>query len=265
MIKIEKIIRDDIRQGKITFGDDISKYRREINRALKEDYTKINEYINILNLPSSKSLFDEYVDDRINGMYRIIESSILSENKIMQMAIKHGKKKLAKKAAKKGVKNQKDYEPVDDLSDKGKSIPKKEIAKANKKYEYTEVAKELNKIVNEVKKICNSNVNIKKFINNGLTLITGNDVFVLVDLDDKSTPFESNDEFVLVDIDLWDYKGGNPRIIINESPDGLHPVNHAEYELRSLIDKLLNEKFPDFYLCEYGGDWDTGSITVALK
>ena len=209
--------------------------------------------------------YNDYFDDRINGMYRIIESTIISENKIMQMAIKHGQKKLAKKAAKKGVKNQEEYEPVAELFDKGKSISKKEIAKANKKYDYTEVVKELNKIVNEVKKICNSNVDIKKFINNGLTLVTGNGVFGLVSPVDKSTPFESNHEFVLVDIDLWDYKGGNPRIIMHESPDGLHPVNHAEYELRSLIDKLLNEKFPDFYLCEYGGDWDTGSITVALK
>lgn len=175
----------------------------------------------------------DYIDDRMNGMYRILESSVLAENKIMQMAIKHGQNKLDEKAA--------------------------------KKYDYTEVVKELNKIVSEVKKICNSNVDIKKFINNGLTLVTGNGVFGLVSPVDKSTPFESNDEFVLVDIDLWDYKGGNPRIIMHESPDGLHPVNHAEYELRSLIDKLLNEKFPDFYLCEYGGDWDTGSITVALK
>ena len=44
--------------------------------------------------------YNDYFDDRINGMYRILESTILSENKIMQMAIKHGQKKLAKKASK---------------------------------------------------------------------------------------------------------------------------------------------------------------------
>lgn len=48
----------------------------------------------------NNSNYDDFIDDRIIGMYKILETSILSENKIMQMAIKHGQKKLAKKAAK---------------------------------------------------------------------------------------------------------------------------------------------------------------------
>ena len=52
---------------------------------------------------------------------------------------------------------------------------------------------------------------------------------------------------------------------MNESPDGWHPVDHAVEKLNNDIRELLKNKFPNFYLAEYGGDWDTGSIEIGLK
>jgi hypothetical protein len=143
----------------------------------------------------------------------------------------------------------------------GRKQSKKEESK--KIYDGNKVRSDLNKITNDVRKLLNQ-PDVKKFVNNGLTMVTGDKRFELTSND--SEEYESHeDEFILIDIDLWDYNGGNPRVIMNDSPDGWHPVDHAVDKLNNDIRGLLSDKYPDFYLTDYGGDWDTGSITIGLK
>ena len=140
---------------------------------------------------------------------------------------------------------------------------KREEPKKGKEFDGNKIRSDLKKISAEVKKLTNK-PEIKKFMNNGLKLIQGNKMFDLTD--PNSDVYESGvDEFVLIDIDLWDCNLGNPREIMQNSADGWHPIDHALEGLRNDISALLKAKFPDFYLCEYGGDWDTGSIEIGLK
>ena len=136
--------------------------------------------------------------------------------------------------------------------------------KARKEYDGNKVRSEIRKIWQDVQRIMKSNPNIKPFNDNGLSMHSLNDIY---DLSDKDAGvYETGvDEFLLVYVDLWDYKGGNPRQIMADSADGWHPVNHAEEKLRKLIEELLEKKYPDFKVLPYGGDWDTGDITIGLK
>ena len=164
-------------------------------------------------------------------------------------------RKLSSELEKRKKKNEK--------NDENKNYNKKEEVSKAIEYDGNKVRADLNKITSEVKKMMNQ-PEIKKFINNGLKLATGDVRYELTDKD--SDVYESGvDEFILIDIDLWDYKGGNPRELMRESPDGWHPVDHAVEKLNNDIRKLLKNKFPNFYLVEYGGDWDTGSIEIGLK
>ena len=133
-----------------------------------------------------------------------------------------------------------------------------------KEYDGNKVRSDVRKIWQDVQRIMKSNPEIKPFNDNGMFMHSINDIY---DLSDKDAGvYESGvDEFLIVGIDLWDYKGGNPRQIISDSPDGWHPVNHAEEKLRKLISELLEKKYPDFKVLPYGGDWDTGDITIGLK
>lgn len=126
-----------------------------------------------------------------------------------------------------------------------------------------QVRSDMKKIVAEVKKIMNQ-PGIKEFNNNGLEIMKPNEWYDSTD--PQSDEYEAGvDEFTIVRIDLWDYKGGNPRVIMNESPDGWHPVDHGLEKLRSAIRKMLAEKFPNYRLLEYGGDWDTGYVEIGIK
>lgn len=133
-----------------------------------------------------------------------------------------------------------------------------------KEYDGNKVRSDIRKIWQDVQRILKSNPDIKPFNDNGLSMHSLNDIY---DLSDKDAGvYETGvDEFLLVYIDLWDYKGGNPRQIISDSSDGWHPVNHAEEKLRKMIEELLEKKYPDFKVLPYGGDWDTGDITIGLK
>ena len=133
-----------------------------------------------------------------------------------------------------------------------------------KEYDGNKVRSDVRKIWQDVQRIIKSNPDIKPFNDNGLSMHSLNDIY---DLSDKDAGvYETGvDEFLLVYIDLWDYKGGNPRQIISDSSDGWHPVNHAEEKLRKMIKELLEKKYPDFKVLPYGGDWDTGDITIGLK
>ena len=125
------------------------------------------------------------------------------------------------------------------------------------------VRSDIKKIVAEVKKIMNQ-PGIKEFNNNGLEIMKPNEWYDSTD--PNSDEYEAGvDEFTIVRVDLWDYKGGNPRVIMNESPDGWHPVDHGLEKLRSAISTLLKDKFPDYRLLEYGGDWDTGYVEIGIK
>lgn len=81
--------------------------------------------------------------------------------------------------------------------------------------------------------------------------------------DNGEEVYVSGDSFDIVRMDLWDYKEGNPRIIVNDT--GTHPVYDAEGLLRKSLSEEIKNKFPNFDVDEYGGDWDTGSIDIILK
>ena len=131
-------------------------------------------------------------------------------------------------------------------------------------YEGNKIKSDLSKILKEVERMLKNEAGIKEFNDNGLEICKGDDVYQLCG-DDHSEFHGGTDEFCIVRIDLWDYKGGNPREIMNDSDDGWHPVNHAEEKLRLKLEKFLKEKFPHFYVCDYGGDWDTGGIEIGLR
>ena len=131
-------------------------------------------------------------------------------------------------------------------------------------YEGNKIKSDISKILKEVEKMLKNEEGIKEFNDNGLEICKGDDVYQLCG-DDHSEFHGGTDEFCIVSIDLWDYKGGNPREIMNDSDDGWHPVNHAEEKLRLKLEKFLKEKFPHFYVCDYGGDWDTGGIEIGLR
>ena len=131
-------------------------------------------------------------------------------------------------------------------------------------YEGNKIKSDLSKILKEVERMLKNEAGIKEFNDNGLEICKGDDVYQLCG-DDHSEFHGGADEFCIVRIDLWDYKGGNPREIINDSDDGWHPVNHAEEKLRLKLEKFLKEKFPHFYVCDYSGDWDTGGIEIGLR
>ena len=126
-----------------------------------------------------------------------------------------------------------------------------------------QVRSDMKKIVAEVKKIMNQ-PGIKEFNNNGLEIMKPNEWYDSTD--PNSDEYEAGvDEFTIVRVDLWEYNGGNPRVLTNESPDGWHPVDHGLEKLRSAISKMLAEKFPNYRLLEYGGDWDTGFVEIGIK
>ena len=131
-------------------------------------------------------------------------------------------------------------------------------------YEGNKIKSDLSKILKEVERMLKNEAGIKEFNDNGLEICKGDDVYQLCG-DDHSEFHGGTDEFCIVRIDLWDYKGGNPREIMNDSDDGWHPVNHAEEKLRLKLEKFLKEKYPHFYVCDYGGDWDTGGIEIGLR
>lgn len=131
-------------------------------------------------------------------------------------------------------------------------------------YEGNKIKSDLSKILKEVERMLKNEAGIKEFNDNGLEICKGDDVYQLCG-DDHNEFHGGTDEFCIVRIDLWDYKGGNPREIMNDSDDGWHPVNHAEEKLRLKLEKFLKEKFPHFYVCDYGGDWDTGGIEIGLR
>ena len=130
--------------------------------------------------------------------------------------------------------------------------------------EGNKIKSDLSKILKEVERMLKNEAGIKEFNDNGLEICKGDDVYQLCG-DDHSEFHGGTDEFCIVRLDLWDYKGGNPREIMNDSDDGWHPVNHAEEKLRLKLEKFLKEKFPHFYVCDYGGDWDTGGIEIGLR
>lgn len=149
--------------------------------------------------------------------------------------------------------------------DKDSKPKKDENKKTNEKsYEGSKIKSDIDKILKEVEKMLNNESGVKEFNKNGLEICKGKDVYYACG-DDHSEFIGGVDTFQLVYIDLWDYKGGNPREIMNDSSDGWHPVNHAEEKLRLKIEKFLKEKYPHFYLCDYGGDWDTGGIEIGLR
>lgn len=131
-------------------------------------------------------------------------------------------------------------------------------------YEGSKIKSEVAKIIKEVEKMLKNEEGIKEYNNNGIEICKGEDIYYACG-DDHSKFIGGVDTFQIAYIDLWDYKGGNPREIMNNSDDGWHPVNHAEEKLRLKIEKFLKEKYPHFYLCDYGGDWDTGGIEIGLR
>ena len=131
-------------------------------------------------------------------------------------------------------------------------------------YEGSKIKSDISKILKEVERMLKNEAEIKEFNNNGLEIYKGDDVYQLCG-DDHSEFHGGTDDFCIVRIDLWDYKGGNPREIINNSDDGWHPVHQAAEELRIKLQKFLKEKFPHFYVRDYGGDWDTGGIELGLR
>ena len=133
-----------------------------------------------------------------------------------------------------------------------------------KEYDGNNVRADVKKILTEVGKWMRTDSNLKKYNNNGME-VCKNDIYDLCSGSDSEVYLADEDEFCLINIDLWDYKGGNPRQIIDESPDGWHPIDYAQSYFRSKLEKFLESKYPDFYVAEYGGDWDTGTISIALK
>jgi hypothetical protein len=212
--------------NEFTYTTDLSKYKKQLNKAIKKDYFRVREGYETSKMEKAK----EWIEKYYYGDYDYIEEGLFDRFK-----------------KKKQINNE----------------PNREEPKKGKEFDGNKVRSDLKKISAEVKKLTNK-PEIKKFMNNGLTLIQGNKMFDLTD--PNSDVYEAGvDEFVLIDIDLWDCNLGNPREIMNNSDDGWHPIDHALEGLRNDISALLKAKFPDFYLCEYGGDWDTGSITIGLK
>ena len=154
------------------------------------------------------------------------------------------------------------YEPVEELF--GLFKKKKEQPNVpNKEYDGNKIRSDIKNIWQDIRRIINSDPDIKKFVDNGIDMYSLNDIY---DLTDKNASVynSKDDEFQMVWIDLWDYKGGNPRLLMNESEDGWHPVNHGVEKLRNKIKEML-KKYPDFILLDDGGDWDTSSINIGLK
>jgi hypothetical protein len=224
------MVYDMIRQDHGRFNPDanLKPYQKQVNKAIKNDVYGVKEGVEMKK--------EEYIiEGRIVEFY---DCDILEEG----ICDKFKKKKKEQEPVK-----QNNPEPVR----KGKILPG------------DQVRSDMKKIVAEVKKIMNQ-PGIKEFNNNGLEIMKPNEWYDSTD--PESDEYEAGvDEFTIVRIDLWDYNGGNPRVIMNESPDGWHPVDHGLEKLRSAIRKLLTEKFPDYRLLEYGGDWDTGYVEIGIK
>lgn len=147
--------------------------------------------------------------------------------------------------------------------------PKEEIKYVpdnGKPYPVNKVKTDVTKIKAEVKRIFNTEKSIKDILNNGLKIATNEYTFeyIIPDKDEEGNEvFRSGDEFVITELDLWDYKGGNPREILNDT--GNHPVYDADNLIRERISKFLEDKFPDYKVDEYGGDWDTSDMIISLK
>ena len=169
------------------------------------------------------------------------------------------------------------FEPVEELfgfgKKKNKSVePKndpnvlKSIMKTepDKKYDGKKVKQDINKLMREIKKIMTSDPDIKPYFNNGLLLCGEREIYDLCG-DDHTYFVGGVDEFQLIYLDLWDYKGGNPRVLMSESEDGWHPVDKAADKLKDKINEIIKDKFPDFTAGNFDGDWDTSSFMVMLK
>lgn len=146
-----------------------------------------------------------------------------------------------------------------------KPLPEKLRKKEKKEYDVKQVTSEVKKVKTEVAKLFKKE-EFKKFLNNGLTITSDEDTFDYMEPrenDNGEEVYVSGDSFDIVRMDLWDYKEGNPRIIVNDT--GTHPVYDAEGLLRKSLSEEIKNKFPNFDVDEYGGDWDTGSIDIILK
>lgn len=170
------------------------------------------------------------------------------------------------------------FEPVTELfgrkKDKkakaGKKFIKvmKDVKRASKlEYPANDVKLDISKIRYEIKKMFKDEEALTGLLNNGIEVLKDSDVYEYIDVtvnEDGKEVYLSGDEFKLVEADLWDYKHGNPREIIDEN-NGNHPVYDGIERLRSLIGHYLSKHAPHFKVVDNGGDWDTETIDIALK
>lgn len=167
------------------------------------------------------------------------------------------------------------FEPVTELFGRKKNKTGKKIIKAMKdakrasKLEYpaADVKLDISKIRYEIKKMFKDEEALNGLLNNGINISKDIDTFEYIDVtvkEDGSEVYLSGDEFKIVESDLWDYKDGNPRILIDEN-NGNHPVYDGVERLRSLLAYYLTKNMPHFSVVENGGDWDTDSIDIKLK
>lgn len=160
-------------------------------------------------------------------------------------------------------KKKKKYTPV--VQEKPKEENKYTLD-TGKPYPVNKVKSDITKIKAEVKQIFNTEKSIKDILDNGLKIATNKYTFeyIIPDKDEEGNEvFRSGDEFVITKLDLWGYKGGNPREILNNT--GNHPVYDADNLIRERISKFLEDKFPDYKVDEYGGDWDTSDMIISLN
>ena len=137
---------------------------------------------------------------------------------------------------------------------------------AKKEYPVTQIKSEITKIKAEVNRLFRTEEKLKGVKGNGLEPVSDDDTYDYTEPRENSEGkevFLSGDEFWITRMDLWDYKGGNPRVILQD--DGKHPIYDADNLVRKLISEFLEEKYPHFRVVEYGGDWDTSSMNVVLK
>lgn len=147
-----------------------------------------------------------------------------------------------------------------------KSQPKKQEQPKEKEYPAAQIKSEITKIKAEVNRLFRTEDKLKEFKNNGLELVSDSEIYDYtepMENDDGEEVFLSGDEFWITRMDLWDYKGGNPRIILQDTGD--HPVYGADNLIREKITDFLKDKYPHFKVEEDGGDWDTSSMNVSLR
>lgn len=143
---------------------------------------------------------------------------------------------------------------------------KEERKESKKEYDVNKVKTDIAKIKAEVKKMF-SDEKLKKYYNNGLEIASNSTTYDYVkptEKDNGEKVYVSGNIFAITSMDLWDYKGGNPRTIIDEN-NGDHPVYDADNLIREKLEEFLKNKMPDYEVDEYGGDWDTSFMDVKLK